>query len=183
MNLIPQLANPSHAEAIVRLRDDLAAYQAEQGFPQWRPGEVTIEQVTRQVEAGEWFVIADNANLVGAIRIIWGDAVIWPEGGESGHIHGLMVRRDAMNRGIATRMLAWAEDRIRKHGKPVARLDCAMAALPLRAFYRKRGYVEVGEVNFPPELGYTAGMRFEKSLTRVTSDEPATAYPRSSRPR
>jgi protein-tyrosine phosphatase len=164
MILIPRPAGKSQAGAIVRLRDDLAAYQAEQGFPQWRFGEVTVEQVTRQIEAGEWYVIADDTGLVGTIRIIWDDPVIWPEGGESGHIHGVMVRRDAMNRGIASRMLAWAEDRIREHGKPVARLDCPLASLPLRAFYRKRGYVEVGEFHFPPGLRYTSGMRFEKAL-------------------
>jgi GNAT superfamily N-acetyltransferase len=150
MNLTPQPAEVSHARAIVDLRDDLAAYQAEQGFPDWRPGEVTVEQVTRQIEAGEWYVIADDIGPVGTIRVIWDDPVTWPEGGEAGHIHGLMVRRDSMNRGIASRLLAWAEDRIREHGKPVARLDSALASLPLRAFYRKRGYVEVGEFHFPP---------------------------------
>jgi protein-tyrosine phosphatase len=164
MNLEPRLADPSQAGAIARLRDDLAEYQAEQGFPQWRPGEITGEQFARQIEAGEWFVLIDAATLTGTVRIIWDDPVIWPEGGEAGHIHGLMVQRSRMGQGIGSHLLSWAEQHIRDQGKPLARLDCAATSQSLRSFYRRRGYIEIGEFRFPPGLPYTAAMRFEKSL-------------------
>ena len=164
MTITPVLATLDNIQEILALRDDLARFQAESGFPQWHVGEVTHSQLSYQIAASEWFVMTDSGQVAAAVRIIDDDPEIWPDGGDAWYIHGLMVRRDGMGQGLGTSLLTWSESRIHESGRSLARLDCAMTALNLRAYYRKRGYIEVGELHPPPESGYEPAVLLEKSL-------------------
>lgn len=159
-------AREEDAASIVRLRDNLARFQAERGEPQWTAGEMSADDVSADIARGEWFVLRDREVIDAACRVLWDDDTLWPEGGDAGYIHGLMVRRCRMGEGIGVALLAWAEDRIRQRGLAIARLDCAMTSVTLRRWYRACGYREVSPIRIPdhPEWGETA--RFEKRLVQ-----------------
>ncbi len=66
---------------ILALRHAAEDWLAERGIIQWRPREVSVEQVGEQISRGEFFVARDRAQLriVGALRLIWSDPVVWPD--------------------------------------------------------------------------------------------------------
>jgi GNAT superfamily N-acetyltransferase len=164
ISLVPAVV--PDAPAIVRLRDNLARFQLERGQPQWSIGEVTVAAMAAQISRQEWFVWRHHEVIDATCRLLWADDMLWPEGGDAGYIHGLMVRRCRMGEGIGTALLAWAETRIRERGIALARLDCAMTSVTLRRWYASHGYLEVAPVRVPghPEWGETA--RFEKRLSQ-----------------
>ena len=164
MTINPVLAIPDNSPDILALRDDLACYQGELGFPQWHIGEESLPQLAAQINADEWFVVWSHREIVATVRIIYDDPELWPQGGNAGYIHGLMVRRDRMGQGLGSAMLAWAESDIRASDRSLARLDCAMTSLNLRRYYQNRGYLEVGEVHPSTGSPYEPAILLEKSI-------------------
>ena len=66
---------------ILALRHAAEDWLAERGIIQWRPREVSVEQVGEQISRGEFFVARDReqSRIVGALRLIWSDPVVWPD--------------------------------------------------------------------------------------------------------
>jgi hypothetical protein len=83
---------------------------------------------------------------------------------EAGYIHGLVIDRRHSGTGLGRVVLAWAETEIVAQGKNVAHLDCAESSGPLRGYYRRAGYFEVGRKSFAPESGWNPVTLFEKHL-------------------
>ena len=164
VTITPVPASQQNAQEMLELRDDLAKYQAETGFPQWHVGEVTLAKLVSQIDANEWYVQMSAGRVAATVRIVYDDPELWPEGGDAGYIHGVMVRRDMMGQGLGTSILGWAEARIREAGRSLARLDCAMTSNNLRRYYLNRGYFEVGEVHPPPESAYEPAVLLEKPI-------------------
>ena len=65
---------------ILALRHAAEDWLAERGIIQWRPREVSVEQVGEQISRWEFFVARDReqSRIVGALRLIWSDPVVWP---------------------------------------------------------------------------------------------------------
>ena len=53
----PELAGAEDAAALLALREAAAAWLADRGIRQWEPGEVALQDVSSQVEAGQWYVV------------------------------------------------------------------------------------------------------------------------------
>ena len=48
----------------------------ERSIRQWEPGEVGVEQIGAQIEAGEWFVHRPDGEIHGALRLLWSDPAV-----------------------------------------------------------------------------------------------------------
>lgn len=62
-------------------------------------------------------------------------------------VHALVVARSAGGRGLGGRVLAAVEDRARREGAGLLRLDCWDGNEVLRAFYRAAGFRELHAVS------------------------------------
>ncbi len=131
---------------ILALRHAAEDWLAERGIIQWRPREVSVEQVEQQISRGEFFVARDReqSRIVGALRLIWSD--LW-----SGPIRTSLPLRARI--GYRSRILGNLDGRTltrlgpstvrgRERAVPAARLcrnQRAVAPLLLgRRFYRGR---------------------------------------------
>ncbi|WP_370617498.1 GNAT family N-acetyltransferase [Mumia sp. Pv 4-285] len=165
--MFPTRAYSRDAEAIVALRDDLARWQVASGIVQWKPGEVTADQVRDQIAEQQWWLLRDDGAISATVRVLEDDPTIWddlvaPGTGDALYVHGLMVRRTHRGRGLGGVMLEWVESRVRDAGRTTLRLDCAAANTSLRAYYVGLGFTELGEREFPPP--YKTLARFEKPV-------------------
>jgi len=133
------------AEALLVLREAAADWLAGRGVRQWEPGEVGLEEVRSQVDAGHWHVVREDGVPVGALRLLWQDEHVWgPQPPVAGYVHGLVVSQRHHGLGLGSGLLQWAADQILDHGRSVLRLDCGEDNRALRRYYLERGFEEVG---------------------------------------
>jgi ribosomal protein S18 acetylase RimI-like enzyme len=159
-----EAALPYDAAAVVALRDAAARWQRERGIRQWEVGEVTPEQVRRQIERGEWHVVREPATssvpaefpvklrveVRAAVRVVTADPDVWgTRDDDAWYVHGLVVDRRQTGRALGARVLRRVEQDAWSRGRTAVRLDCVASNERLRRYYREQGYREVGERSFP----------------------------------
>jgi ribosomal protein S18 acetylase RimI-like enzyme len=76
-------------------------------------------------------------------------------------LHRLCVRPESQGKGLARELLAWMEERYRRQGVKVVRLDTYMANAPAMRLYESAGYERAGETRF---RGKGLFCLFEKAL-------------------
>jgi GNAT superfamily N-acetyltransferase len=148
------------------------------------PGEVTQDDVARQVDAGEWHVLPGGDGVLGALRLLWSDEPIWREEDRfAAYVHGLMVDRAHAGTGLGQAMLGWVEAQARVRGAALFRLDCCESNTALRAYYGAQGFREVGRRDF--DGAWFSATLFEKSLASPTGadDRAVRASSSPGRPR
>jgi len=108
---------------------------------QWEPGKVTLDEVRRQVAAGEWHVLRDDDGPVDALRLLWQDEQVW---GPQPAVAGYVVAGRRRGAGTGAALLQWAADQARAQGRSLLRLDCGEDNDALRRYYAQQGLRPVG---------------------------------------
>ena len=140
----PEPARLADAGDLVRLRDAAARWLLGRGIEQWAPGELDVGAVQAQIEAGEWHVVRTPGGILAAARLLWDDPFVWgDQPPAAGYVHGLVIDR-VHGRGLGAVLLDWAGEQVRRQRRAVLRLDCQEHNEPLRAYYRRQGFTEVG---------------------------------------
>lgn len=162
--LVVEPAGPDDVEQLRDMRDSAARWQQARGLHQWVPGELTPDELRRQIDGGSVHVVRDGGRVAASIRLLWADPEIWghDNADSAGYIHGLMTRDRGT--GLGSRLLRWAEHRMTDNGRTVSRLDCVASNAKLREFYRGRGYSEVGSHSFA-DPRWSPVTTFEKALS------------------
>jgi hypothetical protein len=158
----PELARPTDAPALARLRDDAARWLRERGIEQWTPGDLPQERIAEQAAAGEWYWIGGDDPL-GAVRVLRRDPDFWAEQPDRPalYVHGLVASRRAPA-GTGAALLRWVEELAAMQECAVVRLDCVESNLALSRYYEDLGYVRVGRKAFRS----TAVALYEKAVGR-----------------
>ncbi|NVC25041.1 GNAT family N-acetyltransferase [Kocuria salina] len=138
------------ATVVHELRRQIEDWLGEQGIEQWGHGHVSRQEITEQIQAGQWNLARDPAiGVAAAVRLLWADPEVWgAEDTPAVYVHGLMVHRGASGRGLGAFLLDWAAERGRAEGAEVIRLDCVESNTVLRTFYQRQGFQEVGRRDF-----------------------------------
>lgn len=160
-------AMPADVAALHAIRSGCERWLAARGVEQWVVGEVSPDDIAAQVERRDWFVGVDASDtIIGALRYLSADNDVWSDAiaGDARYVHGLMTDRRAAAAGSGSLLLSWAENRATTEGFGAMRLDCVESNRALRAFYRSRGYAEVGRRDF--NGAWFSVVRFEKSLVQ-----------------
>jgi protein-tyrosine phosphatase len=164
--IIPRLSpgEAGDAPAVVRLRDAAARWQRARGISQWTPGERTAGWFADRARRGELFVVRDGPQVIAAVLLQRDDEIAWGARlPEAGYLHNLVIDRRQAGQGLGRAVIAAAEARIAAWGRHTARLDCLESNGPLRAYYRRAGYREVGRKSFEPSPWHPVTL-FEKHL-------------------
>ncbi|WP_219417630.1 GNAT family N-acetyltransferase [Pseudonocardia nigra] len=135
-------AAPHEADAVLAVLDEAARWLAGRGVVQW-PDAFRPEWIEPALQAGEVWLAERDGAVVGTLTLQWSDP-LWPDDGRAGYVHRFAVRRAAA--GLGPRLLAWAEDKVREHGRDRLRLDCVAWNRPLRAYYEAAGFLHRGDV-------------------------------------
>lgn len=135
--------------AILALRRSAEDWLVARGITQWQPGWLTLADIEPEIIAGEWHLLRDGAELIGALRLLWSDERVWrDENAFAVYVHGLMINRKYQGQDVGVRLLRWAEEQGRAAGAPELRLDCLEDNPPLRQYYARQGFREVGRRDF-----------------------------------
>ena len=163
VGLTVEAAGAGDAVAILDLRHAIEDWLAEHQIRQWERGEVQLADVSGQIAAGQWHLVRDDrVRVVAALRILDSDPFWGAAPAAAVYVHGLMVHRAAAGEGVGARLLDWAGEQGRDRGAAVLRLDCVESNTRLRAYYRARGFVEVGRHD--PPHPWSAVTLFERAL-------------------
>jgi len=142
-------AEPADAEPLLALREAAAVWLAARGVRGWEPGEVGLDEVRGQVEAGQWHVLRDGGGPVAALRLLWQDEAVWgAQAPEAAYVHGLVVAAEHRGTGVGSALLDWAAVRARTAGRSLLRLDCSEDNEALRHYYSRQGFRTVGRRDF-----------------------------------
>lgn len=159
------------ADTLHRIRTSAEEWLARRGIRQWNVGEVPIDQIADQLDAGEWWLLVDRSGAIQAgLRYLSADDAVWSHEPRRAarYVHGLMISRDIAPPGSGAHLLAWAEARAMDEGISVMRLDCVEDNRRLRRFYRDQGYREVGRRDF--DENWFSATLFEKNLEMARPD-------------
>jgi ribosomal protein S18 acetylase RimI-like enzyme len=144
-----RVAAGDDARAVLRLRDDLAAWMVQRRIDLWQPGEMPLTWVEHSIAQGWFHTVWKQGELVGSVTVAWQEPFVWGASDTpAGYIHMLMVDRAYAGNGVGRSILGWAEGQIAASGRRLARLDCATSNGRLCGYYEQAGYVAVGRRRF-----------------------------------
>ena len=150
-------ASPESAPLRRASAGDLPALvELEAVFPSDRISRRAFARLLGRPSAEIW-VCAEGAQLLGAL------VLLFRAGSRSGRIYSIVVRAEARQGGIASRLLLLADERCRQRGCRSIRLEVRARDLQVRDFYRARGYLATAELPDYYEDGAPA-LRMHKPL-------------------
>jgi uncharacterized damage-inducible protein DinB/GNAT superfamily N-acetyltransferase len=133
----------------------------------------TAEHTRRRVAEGPSFVAEVGGELVGCVTVSgpfdtetagWALGDAWYRDPDVAHLHQFAVDPRRQGQGIGRRLVQACEQWARERGYRWLALDTAEPATELRATYRRLGYAEIGQRQWPGHNFRTVTMR--KSLDR-----------------
>ena len=165
------------AVALHELRRQIEDWLGALGIEQWGHGHVSRQEITEQIQAGQWHLVRDpSMGVAAAARRLWADPEVWgADDTPAVYVHGLMVHRGAAGRGLGSFLLDWAAERGRAEGAEVIRLDCVESNTALRTFYQRQGFQEVGRRDFDGPW-YSATL-LERTLQPGSPRAPRQGHP------
>lgn len=141
------------------------------GSDQWDDSYPNREIITQDIEHGTLYAYIDNGAVAGILVLDEHQnelyqSIKWSQKqGKALIMHRLAVHPEAQGKGIARKLIAYAEQYAREAGYSSIRLDTYTKNTPALALYPGLGYERRGEIFFP---GRTASFPvFEKVLVSV----------------
>ena len=103
-------AQPAQLELYLDFLEEIAAWLHARGIAQWRPGDFrrATDYYRQAVAGGEVWLAYAETELVGTLRILPADPIVWPEVkvDDAVYVNTLAVRRDWAHAGVGTALLA-----------------------------------------------------------------------------
>ncbi|MRN56053.1 GNAT family N-acetyltransferase [Paenibacillus sp. LC-T2] len=148
------------------------------GSDQWDALYPSKEIISLDIERGTLFVCEDNNAVAGIIVLDENQAeeyksIQWVQN-EGPHLimHRLAVDPQVQGKGIARRLIIFAENYAEHNGYKSIRLDTYNKNARALGLYSRLGYDRRGEVNFPDRAA--SFPVFEKVLNIANGQEPAS---------
>ncbi|PYS55624.1 MAG: hypothetical protein DMG13_03240 [Acidobacteria bacterium] len=154
----------------IDLLEEVAYWLETQGIQQWPTGcfRRSADYYAESIKLGEVQLAFLGDELVGTLRVVLRDPIVWPEVVEDDavYVHNLAVGRYWTGYRFGRRMLEWAEDRTASLGRTYLRLDCFADNEFLQRYYEQRGFTQRGEVEarYPHPIGTLHLQRYEKRV-------------------
>ena len=149
-----RIAGPDHADDVLRVLDEAAAWLREQGITQWPP-RFELCWIEDAIRRGETWLVEVDGRISATVTVDWSDPVWSDVGGRAAYLHRMAVRRQEP--GLGSVILAWVADYARRHDCDALRLDCVASNDRLRAYYERAGFVCRGDV----AVGGAPGQRLD----------------------
>jgi protein-tyrosine phosphatase len=159
-------AGPADATSILAMREEAARWLLDRGIQQWRPGEITVDDVVGWMTKGRVYVAEADGALTGSVRLAWSDLAVWGRREpDAGYVQALVTARSAAGTGLGRRLLAHVEAVTVSSGRTRSRLSCLRGNAGLEAFYAQAGYEAVGTRSFATQPGWDPVTLLEKRIS------------------
>ncbi|WP_421805986.1 GNAT family N-acetyltransferase [Flagellimonas sp.] len=150
-------AKISEIPDILTITQACAKKMQENGIFQWNEHYPSKEAFQKDIEREELFVIEENNIVQGTIVISTlmdeeYKPIQWlTPNGNSVYIHRLAVHPNLQGKGLAQKMMDFAENHAREHRFVSVRLDTFSQNKRNQRFYEQRGYQKLGDIFFPKQ--------------------------------
>lgn len=150
-------AKISEIPDILTITRACAKKMQENGIFQWNEHYPSKEAFIKDIERQELFVVEENSTVQGTIVIsTLMDEEYMPiqwltPNGNSTYIHRLSVHPNLQGKGLAQKMMDFAEAFTRENGFVSVRLDTFSQNKRNQRFYEQRGYQKLGDIFFPKQ--------------------------------
>ncbi|MEC3963853.1 GNAT family N-acetyltransferase [Flagellimonas halotolerans] len=150
-------AKISEIPDILTITRACAQKMQENGIFQWNEHYPSKEAFIKDIERQELFVAEENSTVQGTIVIsTLMDEEYMPiqwltPNGNSTYIHRLSVHPNLQGKGLAQKMMDFAEAFTRENGFVSVRLDTFSQNKRNQRFYEQRGYQKLGDIFFPKQ--------------------------------
>nr|WP_321415533.1 GNAT family N-acetyltransferase [uncultured Allomuricauda sp.] len=130
------------------------------GIFQWNEHYPSKEAFLKDMEREELFVIEENNIVQGTIVISTlmdeeYEPIEWlTPNGNSTYIHRLSVHPDLQGKGLAQKMMDFAENYSKENRFVSVRLDTFSQNKRNQRFYEQRGYQKLGDIHFPKQSNH-----------------------------
>jgi ribosomal protein S18 acetylase RimI-like enzyme len=165
-------ATPDDLDTLVTFRDEAAAWLARRGIDQWQEpwptGDLMVEGMLRNIQAGETFIVWDGDTPAATITINrWAKPELWTEEEAAEpalYAHKVTVDRAHAGQGLGAELLDWAGTRAADEGADWLRVDVWTTNEHLQHYYLKQGFTYVRTVVLPHN---PSGALFQRPAERV----------------
>lgn len=150
-------AKISEISEILRLTKACATYMVKNGIYQWNehyPSKLAFE---KDIERTELFVLENNQAIIGTLVITpimdeEYNPVQWlTPNAKNAYIHRLSIHPKQQGKGLAQKLMDFAENYAKEHGFISVRLDTFSQNKRNQKFYELRGYQKLGDIFFPKQ--------------------------------
>lgn len=145
---------------IMSLTRACARHMTEMGIQQWNDLYPSEEAFLKDQGRGELFVLEVSGLVVGCITVssLMDEeykSVEWlTPNTKNTYIHRLAVHPEQQGKGLARRLMDWAEEKAAFEDRLSIRLDTFSRNKRNQRFYEARGYQKLGPVYFPKQSPY-----------------------------
>lgn len=153
-------AHLSHINNLLEVTKACAEHMENAGIFQWNSTYPNRAAFENDVNRGELYIYIHNNKVVGSIVIstfMDGEyqAVKWlTQTTNHYYIHRLAVHPEFQGKGIARKMMDFAENMARQNKVASIRLDTFSKNLRNQKFYETRGYKKLGNIYFPKQSDF-----------------------------
>ncbi|MEW9529073.1 GNAT family N-acetyltransferase [Microbispora sp. NPDC049125] len=186
MSLHVRLAVDDDLEAILDIRERIAAWLARRGIDQWQEPWPDEQGQRGRILAGirkrETWLLCEGALPAATVTLVDYDAGNLWAGIEGGHepalyVHRLMVHPGYMKHGIGAYLLWAAHVRAARRGLPCLRLDAWTTNDGLHRYYEKqkfklKGYIPDKILESADLVGYPSAALFERRVDGIRGGVP-----------
>ena len=150
-------AKLSEIQEILSMTRSCGQKMIAEGVFQWNEHYPNIEAFQKDIKRNELFVFTSEEKIIGCIVISSEkdkeyDDISWltPDG-DNYYIHRLAVDPAQQGKGIARKLMDFAEAYVAKKNAVSVRLDTFSQNHRNQKFYRSRGYTQLGNIYFPKQ--------------------------------
>lgn len=147
------LGKPFEVEAILELTRACGQHMRDNGIDQWDENYPDLPRLSNDIATGTLFAYRENEQVLGIVvlnetqdpeygDIKWGTS----ENDRNLVVHRLAVSPDHQGKGIARKLMDFAENWAREQGYASIRLDTFSQNPRNQKFYTNRGYTDLGPV-------------------------------------
>lgn len=148
-------AKPEDLPHILKITQACARDMISKNIFQWNENYPNLAAFQKDLDREELFVYEAQEKILGAVVVSdFMDAVYEPikwksPTGKNIYIHRLCVHPNHQGKGLAQKLMGFAETKAQQEGYASVRLDTFSLNKRNVAFYTKRGYTQLGDVYFP----------------------------------
>lgn len=153
-------AKHAEIEQIMLITRACASKMTANKIYQWNEHYPYIAAFENDFHRKELFVLLSSNQVIGCITIssekdLEYETIDWiTEDGRQFYIHRLAVHPDFQHQGNAKKLMDFAEQYAQEHAAVSVRLDTFSQNKRNQAFYKARGYQQLGDIYFPKQSNF-----------------------------
>ncbi|MCA9998679.1 MAG: GNAT family N-acetyltransferase [Anaerolineales bacterium] len=154
-------ANSEDLPLVMAILTDASAWLQAKAIDQWPSPlpEHWHQRMVDKIAHGEIYTVGIVKNRFGIVGLNWADPY-WPDDGRAGYVHRMAIRSSMHGQNWGSLILFWAQQQVKKRGRPFLRLDCAAGNGRLRGYYEAQKFICQGTVT---DHDYVAAL-YEKPI-------------------